>query len=100
MSSGEIALKFDVVEEAAATVRTVAANIYEQLDELQTAVNRVAASWTGSAASTYHYQQALWSSASSDLHQLLLQIASQLEATHSSFTTTENSMRDLWSSGA
>ncbi|HEY3871130.1 MAG TPA: WXG100 family type VII secretion target [Actinocrinis sp.] len=98
MSSGEVALKFDDVQDAAASVRSVAANIYEQLDELQTAVNRVAAEWSGSAASNYHYQQARWSSASSDLHSLLLQIASQLEATHGSFTTTESSMRDLWSS--
>lgn len=98
MSSGEIALKFDDAQDAAASVRAVAASVYEQLDELQTAVNRVAAEWSGSAASNYHYQQARWNSASSDLHSLLLQIAAQIEATHSSFTMTENAMRDLWSS--
>lgn len=96
MSSGEIALKFDDVQDAASSVRTVAANIYDQLDDLQRAVSRVAAEWSGSAASNYHYQQAQWNSASSDLHSLLLQVASQLENTHSAFTTTESSMTDLW----
>lgn len=98
MSSGEIALKFDDVQDAAASVRSVAAHIYEQLDELQDSINPVVAEWTGAAASSYQYQQARWNSASSDLHSLLLQIANQLETTHTSYTTTENSMRDLWSS--
>jgi early secretory antigenic target protein ESAT-6 len=96
VADGEIAVAFDVIEDAAAGVRNVAANIYEQLDDLTRAVAPIVAEWTGEAAEQYQYQHKRWMQASTDLHLLLLRAAAQLDNANESFAATEESVRRLW----
>lgn len=96
VASGEISVVFGDVEDAAARVRAVGANIDMLLSDLRAMLRPVTAEWTGTAALNYQYQQHMWDSAAQDLHGVLLRIATVLEASHGGYVDTESQLRNLW----
>lgn len=96
VASGEISVVFADVEDAAARVRAVSANIDMQLNDLRGMLRPLAAEWTGAAAVNYQYQQHVWDKASEDLHGVLLRIAAVLENSHGTYVDADSQLRKLW----
>ena len=94
--NGEINVVFGDVEDAAARVRAIGANIDMLLADLRTMLRPITAEWTGAAAMAYQYQQHVWDLASEDLHSVLLRIAAVLENSHGSYVDAESQLRNLW----
>jgi len=98
VASGEISVAFGDVEEAAARVRSVGANIDMLLTDLRAMLRPLADEWTGAAAANYQYQRHVWDLASEDLHGVLLRIAAVLENSHGAYVDAESQLRNLWGS--
>jgi WXG100 family type VII secretion target len=98
VANGEITVVFGDVEDAAARVRSVSANIDTLLSDLRAMLRPLAEEWTGAAAANYQYQQHVWDSASQDLHGVLLRIAAVLENSHGTYVDAESQLRNLWGS--
>ena len=98
VASGEISVVFGEVEDAAARVRSVSANIDMLLNDLRALLRPIATEWTGAAAANYQYQQHVWDAAAEDLHGVLLRIAAVLENSHGTYTDAESQLRNLWGS--
>jgi WXG100 family type VII secretion target len=94
--SGEINVTFGDVEDAAAKVRSVGANIDMLLADLRTMLRPISAEWTGAAAVNYQYQQHVWDVAAEDLHSVLLRIATVLDTSHGTYVEAEAALRNLW----
>jgi WXG100 family type VII secretion target len=98
VASGEISVVFGDVEDAAARVRGVSANIDMLLSDLRAMLRPLAAEWTGVAAANYQYQQHVWDLAAEDLHGVLLRVATALENSHGTYVDAESQLRNLWGS--
>ena len=96
VASGEISVVFGEVEDAAARVRSVSANIDMLLSDLRGMLRPLAAEWTGAAAVNYQYQQHVWDLAAEDLHGVLLRIAAVLETSHGTYVDAESQLSHLW----
>ncbi|MCC9311397.1 WXG100 family type VII secretion target [Kitasatospora sp. RB6PN24] len=96
MSDGSIKVTFGTIQDAGAQVRAAANTIQGQLDDLKTAVQRVANSWTGAAQQGYQQRQATWDAKATDLHTTLNQIATALDNAHQSYTQTEQTNTNVW----
>lgn len=95
-ASGEIAVRFADIEDAAAAVRRTAANIDMLLGDLTAMLGPITAEWTGMAAESYQYQHHLWQSAAQDLHAVLLQVAAALTNSHQSYSEVDSTLHQLW----
>ena len=95
-ASGEIAVRFGDIEDAAARVRSTSANIDTLLADLKTMLRPITELWTGEASTNYQYQQHLWDLAAEDLHAVLLRVAAVLETSHSSYVEAEGALDHLW----
>lgn len=98
VASGEISVVFGDVEDAAARVRGVSANIDTLLNDLRVLLRPLAEEWTGTAATNYQYQQHVWDLAAEDLHSVLLRIAAALENSHGTYVDADSQLRNLWES--
>lgn len=94
--AGHILVHFGTIEGAGTQVRTTAATIKQQLDDLRVGVKRIADSWTGTAQEGYQARQAVWDAKAADLHATLNQIATALDNAHQSYTQTESSNVAIW----
>ncbi|MDH6113188.1 early secretory antigenic target protein ESAT-6 [Kitasatospora sp. MAP12-15] len=94
--AGQILVNFGTIEGAGSEVRTTAATIKKQLDDLRTQVKRIADSWTGVAQEGYQARQNVWDAKAADLHSTLLQIATALDNAHANYTHTESSNVAIW----
>ncbi|MBC3844157.1 WXG100 family type VII secretion target [Streptacidiphilus sp. 4-A2] len=94
--STPIKVTFHSISDAASDVRTTAANVQAQLDELKAGVARVAQSWEGVAQQKYQARQAEWDSTAANLHEVLLQIAGALQNASDNYQATENKNAGIW----
>ena len=93
-----ISVAFQSVSDAASQVRSTAANVQAQLDDLRAGVARVAQSWDGAAQQNYRARQAEWDSTAADLHGVLLQIAGALQTAAENYQATERKNAGIWGS--
>jgi len=98
VASGEISVVFGDVEDAAARVRSVSANIDTLLNDLRALLRPLIEEWTGAAATNYQYQQHVWDLAAEDLHGVMLRIAAALENSHGTYVDADSQLRNLWGS--
>lgn len=96
MTSGHIKVAFGTVSGAGDEVRHSASTIKGQLDDLLSAVGRVAESWEGSAQQSYRARQTQWNAAADDLHAVLLAIASALDTAAQNYRATESRNAAIW----
>jgi len=94
--SGHILVNFSTVSNAAEEVRSTAARVQSQLEELKAGVSRIAQSWEGQAQQGYQARQAEWDSSAADLHQVLTQIAGALDNAAQNYQATESKNASVW----
>jgi WXG100 family type VII secretion target len=95
--SGHILVNFSTIQNAGSEVRSTAARIQAQLDELKSGVKKIAASWEGAAQEGYQAYQAQWDNKAADLQQVLGQIGSSLDQAAQGYQETENRNKQIWS---
>lgn len=94
--SDHILVNFSTIQNASSEVRQTAQRIQSQLDELKAGVQRIAASWEGSAQQGYQARQAQWDAKAADLQQVLGQIATSLDNAAQSYQSTESKNAQVW----
>lgn len=91
-----ILVNFQTVSQASQDVRTTANSIKSQLDDLEAAVKRVAATWEGSAQEGYQAKQRQWDQTAEHLHQVLMKISTALQNSADNYQSTEQANANVW----
>lgn len=95
--SGRILVNVQTIKQASSDVRTTAANIRSQLDELESGVKKIAASWEGAAKEGYQQRQQEWDKRAASLHSTLLSISKALDTAADNYDSTERKNAGIWS---
>ncbi|WP_441881243.1 WXG100 family type VII secretion target [Microbacterium sp.] len=77
----------------AGQIRTGSRNINTQLENLDTAVGKLRASWDGEAKEAYQQAQAGWTASLSEMRELLAQIADKTEAIAAQYLSTDQASK-------
>ncbi|MBT2504815.1 WXG100 family type VII secretion target [Streptomyces sp. ISL-98] len=91
-----ILVNYATITNASTDVRSTAGRIKQQLDDLETAVKRVATTWEGAAQEGYQRKQRDWDKTAADLHQTLMKIATALQNSAENYEATEKSNANTW----
>lgn len=94
--SGQILVNFQTISQASQDVRTTANNIRRQLDELESGVKKIAATWEGSAQEAYQAKQNEWDQRASSMQQTLEAIAKALDSAAQNYQATESKNAQIW----
>ncbi len=96
--SGQILVNFATIQQASSDVRQTANNIRQQLDDLESGVKKIAASWEGSAQEGYQARQREWDQRAASLHSTLEAIAKALDTAAQNYQSTEHKNAGIWAS--
>ena len=91
-----ILVNYATITNASTDVKSTAGRIKQQLDDLEAAVKRVAATWEGEAQEGYQRKQREWDQTAQDLHSTLLKIATALQNAADNYQATEKSNASTW----
>jgi early secretory antigenic target protein ESAT-6 len=91
-----ILVNYATITNASTDVRNTAGRIKQQLDDLETAVKRVATTWEGEAQEGYQRKQRDWDKTAADLHATLMKIATALQNSAENYQATEKSNANTW----
>ncbi|GCD34453.1 MULTISPECIES: WXG100 family type VII secretion target [Streptomyces] len=94
--SGQILVNFATISQAASDVRGTANNIRTQLDDLESGVKKIAASWEGAAQEGYQARQREWDQRAASLHSTLEAIAKALDQAAQNYQSTESKNASIW----
>ena len=87
---------FGQIGSTAQDIRTSAATINGQLNELKEVIRPMTATWEGEAATSYMAHQAKWDQAAADLNEILNQIASTVEDGNNTMSAVNNAAANSW----
>ncbi|QHC25167.1 WXG100 family type VII secretion target [Streptomyces sp. GS7] len=93
---GQILVNFATIQQASQDVRQTAGNIRQQLDDLESGVKKVAASWEGAAQEGYQARQREWDQRAAHLQQTLEAIAKALDTAAQNYQSTEHKNAGIW----
>jgi 6 kDa early secretory antigenic target len=91
MSMGSISVRPEQVIALAGQIRNGSAGIRSRLDELESKVGALRASWDGEAQVAYDTAQAQWTQSLNRLNELLQQIAGKTEEIAQGYVSTDKS---------
>ncbi|MDG4856947.1 WXG100 family type VII secretion target [Streptomyces sp. T-3] len=91
-----ILVNYATITNASQDVRSTAGKIKSQLDDIESAVKAVAATWEGEAQEGYQRKQKEWDTTAADLHQTLLKIATALQNSADAYRSTEKANANTW----
>ncbi|WP_327353060.1 WXG100 family type VII secretion target [Streptomyces sp. NBC_01304] len=91
-----ILVNYSTIINASQDVRSTAGKIKGQLDDIESAVKAVAATWEGEAQEGYQRKQKEWDTTAADLHQTLLKIATALQNSADAYKATETANANTW----
>jgi WXG100 family type VII secretion target len=94
--SDRVLVTFAALAEAAQQIQSTYNNLNTKLNDLESQLRPVVASWTGKASEDYQVQQQKWNSAQSDLNNVLQAIGKAVEAAHDAYTQTETANAQQW----
>ena len=94
--SDRVLVTFAALAEAAQQIQSTYNNLNTKLNDLESQLRPVVASWTGSASTDYQAQQQKWNSAQSDLNNVLQAIGKAVAAAHEAYVQTENANAQSW----
>ena len=91
MSMGSISVRPEQVIALAGQIRNGSSGIRTRLDELESKVGALRASWDGEAQVAYDQAQAQWNQSINRLNELLQQIAGKTEEIAQGYVSTDKS---------
>ena len=93
---GQVMVTFATIAEASQNVQRTYQSLQQKLDDLHSFLQPMVSEWTGEAASQYQAKQQQWTTAQTDLGNVLQTIGRVLEETHSSYQSTEQANMQAW----
>lgn len=81
---------FGAIDAAAADINTGANGIESRLNDMDQALQPLRADWTGAAAESYNQAKAQWTTAISDMKQLLVDIGRAVSEGNADYQAAEN----------
>ena len=87
---------FGQIGNTAQDIRSPAANINGQLNELKEVIRPMTQTWEGEAATSYMAHQAKWDQAAADLNEILNQIANTVEDGNNTMHAVNNAAANSW----
>ncbi|MGW7197296.1 WXG100 family type VII secretion target [Streptomyces chryseus] len=91
-----ILVNYATITNASTDVKNTAGRIKQQLDDVEAAVRRVAATWEGEAQEGYQRKQRDWDKTAANLHATLMKIAAALQNSAENYQATEKSNANTW----
>lgn len=91
-----ILVNYATITNASTDVKNTAGRIKQQLDDVEAAVRRVAATWEGEAQEGYQRKQRDWDKTAANLHATLMKIAAALQNSAEAYQATEKSNASTW----
>ncbi|OEJ24719.1 hypothetical protein AR457_09560 [Streptomyces agglomeratus] len=91
-----ILVNYATITNASTDVKNTAGRIKQQLDDVEAAVRRVAATWEGEAQEGYQRKQRDWDKTAANLHATLMKIAAALQNSAEAYQATEKSNANTW----
>ncbi|MGW7054722.1 WXG100 family type VII secretion target [Streptomyces sp. NPDC054887] len=91
-----ILVNYATITNASTDVKNTAGRIKQQLDDVEAAVRRVAATWEGEAQEGYQRKQREWDKTAANLHATLMKIAAALQSSAENYQATEKSNANTW----
>lgn len=89
-------VEFGALQQAADDIKLGANNIDSKLQQMDQALAPLRSDWTGSASEAYTQAKAQWTSAISDMKQLLAELGSAVQSSHQDYTEGEKANTNLW----
>lgn len=97
MSGGDtIKVTFGAVSNLASQIDGQVRQIESQLEDLRSAIQKLAAEWEGGAHEAFQAVQNNWNSSADDLQQVLARIATAVHTAHDAYSQTESQNTAVW----
>ncbi|QMU78403.1 WXG100 family type VII secretion target [Streptacidiphilus sp. PB12-B1b] len=87
---------FGSLSELTQQLESTAGQLQAHLDDLDEALARIAASWSGDAHDRFHQCFSEWRATSSDLHQSLARLHQLTTTAHGNYTAAESANLVMW----
>jgi len=94
--SDQIKVSFGAVSNLASAIDGQVHQIEGQLEDLRSAINKLATTWEGGAQDAFRAVQGNWNSSADDLTQVLNKIAMAVHTAHDQYQQTETSNTNVW----
>lgn len=92
----QFTVTFGALQTAQEDIRTTLKRIHDRLDELESGLRPIAATWQGEAALFYQQKQREWDTAATDIGLVLDQIGRALGTANENYRQVEQRNRALW----
>jgi early secretory antigenic target protein ESAT-6 len=89
-------VNFSGLEATGSTIGAKAKNLQGRLDQLDSDLAPLRASWDGSARDAYHTAQSRWNAAAADLNLLLQAVGISVNDANSGYQDTERLNTNMW----
>lgn len=96
MAGGEIKVTFGAIDQLAVSIDGQVRQIETQLEDLRSAITKLAQSWTGAANESFQGVQRNWNQSADDLNNVLNRIAVAVHAAHDAYQHTEQQNTNVW----
>ena len=94
---GEISVRFEALEAGADGIRTNYARLTSTIEQLESDLQPMIATWSGAARESYLACQQQWDSAATAMAQVLNTIGRAVEEARQNYTAAESAARANWS---
>jgi ESAT-6 family protein len=95
--SDQLVVDFAAMHQAAADIQSAINKLSSELDQLNSDAQPLVSTWSGAAQQSYHQRQQTWTTAATDLSQMLRDIQKALVDSTSDYNSTENTNTNLFS---
>jgi 6 kDa early secretory antigenic target len=92
----DLKVNFGGLATAAADIQSSAANIESRLNDMDSSLQPLRASWTGEAATSYEAAKARWTQAISDMRTLLAEVGRAVSTSGDDYQATERNNAARW----
>lgn len=93
---GDLKVDFAALQQAASDIKAGANQIQSELDNMDSSLQPLRADWTGSASDAYGQAKQQWTSAITDMQQLLDSIGQAVTSSHDDYNSTERANTARW----
>jgi len=93
---GDLKVDFAALQTASADIKSGANQIQSQLNDMDSQLQPLRSDWTGSASEAYVQAKQQWTTAITDMQQLLDSIGQAVNSSHDDYSSTEKSNTSRW----
>ena len=96
MNDGRLVVDFGALQQAAADIQKAISGLESQLSQLERDAQPLVSTWSGAAMDAYQQRQKTWSTASTDLQNVLRDIKLAVDESANDYLATEKRATQLF----